>query len=339
MKPSRVSSLRSTLKKPLLCLPKQVLSLQKLSFLGAASSSLTNWISPPVALTMGMLLALSIENPFPYTSKQVAKTLLQACVVLLGFGMDLAVVFKAGRSGALFAAGSIALTFLLGHLLGEWLKIPQKASILISAGTAICGGSAIAALSSVIVAAESEISIAMGTVFLLNAAALYLFAPLGHMLHLTPTQFGTWAGVAIHDISSVVGTASSFGMGTLDIATAVKLSRALWIVPVSLLAALMFQSLSPANGQRRLNQIQVPWFIGLFLLASVVRTLVPSISFWSPILTQLSELGMKLTLFLIGTGLSMRALGAVGWKAVMQGVILWLFISLSSLCIILQIMH
>lgn len=204
---------------------KQI-SLQTLLFLGAAGSSLTEWVSPPFALTLGMVVALSVENPFPRTSQRISKMLLQACVVMLGFGMNLATVLVAGTSGMLFAAGSIASTFLLGYQLGKWLKIPLNASVLICAGTAICGGSAIAAVSSVIAAAESEISIAIATVFLLNAAALYIFPPLGHSLHLTPTQFGTWAGVAIHDISSVVGAASHFGNGALDIATAVKLSRA-----------------------------------------------------------------------------------------------------------------
>jgi uncharacterized integral membrane protein (TIGR00698 family) len=218
------------------------------------------------------------------------------------------------------------------------LKIPKKASVLISVGTAICGGSAIAAVSSVIGAAEQEISIAMGTIFLLNAGALYIFPVLGHLLHLTPDQFGTWAGVAIHDISSVVGAASHYGTDALNIATAVKLSRALWIVPVSLLFAVLFRS-DRATDRATLHRIQIPWFIGFFLLASVIRTLAPGVTHWSPVITNLSESGLKLTLFLIGAGLSTRTLKAVGWQPILQGIILWIAISISSLGVILWVIH
>ncbi|ARV62785.1 hypothetical protein BZZ01_00750 [Nostocales cyanobacterium HT-58-2] len=313
--------------------------VRKLLFLCSAFLCLINWISSPLALTLGMILSLTVQNPFPRTSRYVAKYLLQGCVILLGFGMNLAVVLKAGESGALFAAVSIVATFFCGNILGQQLKIPVKASVLISAGTAICGGSAIAAVSSVISAAESEISVAMGTVFLLNAVALYVFPPLGHLLHLTPTQFGTWAGVAIHDISSVVGAASHFGLGALSTATAVKLSRALWIVPVSVTAAFIFRRYHIWDKQQIPNPIQIPWFIGLFLLASVVRTFVPGTAIWSPLLTRLSESGLTLTLFLIGAGLSQPALKAVGWKPMVQGMVLWVFISVSSMLIIRQVVH
>jgi uncharacterized integral membrane protein (TIGR00698 family) len=286
-----------------------------------------------------MTLSLTVHNPFTRTSRYIAKYLLQGCVILLGFGMNLTVVLKAGESGALFAAFSIITTFFFGYILGQRLKIPVKASVLISAGTAICGGSAIAAVGSVISATESEISVAIGTVFLLNAAALYIFPPLGHLLHLTPTQFGTWAGVAIHDISSVVGAASDFGLSSLDTATAVKLSRALWIVPVCVIAAFIFQRDHTQDTQQVSNRIQIPWFIGLFLLASVVRTFVPGIAIWSPLLKHLSESGLTLVLFLIGTNLSRRALKAVGWKPMVQGMVLWVFISVGSALIIQQIVH
>ena len=312
-------------------------NLQQVLFFCAAAFSFTNRVSPPLALTLGIVLALTIQNPFPRTSRQIARQLLQVCVVMLGFGMDLEVVLKAGRNGVLFAVVTIAMTLLLGRWLGKWLKIPVKTSVLISAGTAICGGSAIAAVSSVIGAAEQEISIAMGTIFLLNAAALYIFPSLGHFFHLTPDQFGTWAGVAIHDISSVVGAASHFGTTTLNIATAVKLSRALWIVPVSLLFAFLFRRDRTINSQT--PSIQVPWFIGLFLLASVIRTAVPTVANWSPAIAQLSELGLKLTLFLIGAGLSLRALKTVGWQPIVQGVLLWIAIGFSSLGVILWMIH
>jgi len=328
-------------------------------FVAAAAFCLTPWASPPVALALGMVLALTHENPYHHVSKQAAKVLLQACVVLLGFGMNLAVVLQAGRSGMLFAAGSITATLALGYVAGKWLRINAKTSALISAGTAICGGSAIAAVGSVIGAAEGEITVAMGTVFLLNAVALYVFPILGHALRLSQTQFGTWAGVAIHDISSVVGAASRYGLPALQTATAVKLSRALWIVPLSLAAALAFRRRSPGQAPvrvggladttvgfdprqtppRDLGKVQVPWFIGLFLLASVARSFVPGVAGAAPTLSRLATVGLTLTLFLIGAGISRETIRAVGWRPMAQGVALWLAISAGSLLVILHVVH
>jgi uncharacterized integral membrane protein (TIGR00698 family) len=283
---------------------------------------------------LGIVLALTHENPFHRISRLAARYLLQASVILLGFGMDLTVVLRAGASGALFAFGSITATFVIGYVLGQWFKIPLNASVLISSGTAICGGSAIAAISAVINAAESEISVAMGTVFVLNAIALFVFPPLGHALHLSQTQFGLWSGVAIHDISSVVGAASHYGHEALLTATAVKLSRALWIIPVSVAASYLFQHQRTPSNQAVPHKPQMPWFIGFFMLASIMRTFMPGVASWSPALTALSETGLTLTLFLIGAGLSQRLLRAVGWKPMFQGVILWLFISTASLGVI-----
>jgi uncharacterized integral membrane protein (TIGR00698 family) len=198
------------------------------------------WVSPPAALALGAILALTHENPFPHVGKKVSAKLLQVCVVFLGFGMDLPVVFRSGLQGADLAAATIATTFGLGWLLGKRLGIDRKVSTLISAGTAICGGSAIAAVGSVIGVGESEISVAMGTVFILNAVALYAFPVVGHALGLTQVQFGTWAGIAIHDISSVVGASANYGLDALQTATAVKLARALWIIPVALGATAIF---------------------------------------------------------------------------------------------------
>ncbi len=325
----------------------------------AAVFCLSPWSSPPLALALGMTLALTLGNPYDQIAKHAAKWLLQACVVGLGFGMNLAAMLQAGRSGMLFAAGSIAGTLALGYATGRWLKIGSKTSALISAGTAICGGSAIAAVGSVIGAAEGEMTVAMGTVFLLNAVALYLFPLLGHALHLSQTQFGTWAGVAIHDISSVVGASSRYGLPALQTATAVKLSRALWIVPVAFAAALAFQrrgcagspgqaggianttigfdpNQTPARAQGRL---QVPWFIGLFLLASLARSFVPGMAKMAPLLSQGATVGLTLTLFLIGAGISRRTLQAVGWKPMAQGILLWLAISAGSLLVILRVVR
>ncbi len=286
-------------------------------FLCAAAFCLTPWASPPIALTLGAILALTHENPFAHLGKALSGHLLQVCVVLLGFGMDLPVVLRAGANGAGFAALTIAATLGLGWWLGKLLGILPKTSALISAGTAICGGSAIAAVGSVIGVAEGEITVAMGTVFILNAVALYLFPVLGHAMGMSQAQFGTWAGVAIHDISSVVGAASHYGLSALQTATAVKLSRALWIIPVAFGAAYAFRpartARRDAGGPGREAQGQVPWFVGFFLLASVLRSYVPGVAHAAPALSHTATTGLTLTLFLIGAGLSAtRCAASVG---------------------------
>ena len=307
-------------------------------FIVAAALCLTPWVSPPLALAMGSILALTHENPFAHLGKKVSAKLLQVCVVFLGFGMDLPGVLRTGIQGAALAAATIATTLGLGWALGKRLGIDRKVSALISAGTAICGGSAIAAVGSVIGVGEGEISVAMGTVFILNAAALYVFPVVGHALGLTQVQFGTWAGIAIHDISSVVGASAHYGLDALQTGTAVKLSRALWIIPVSLAAATVFQS--RRERRRRVTNhsptLRLPWFIGFFLLASVARSFVPGMAEISPILGRVATTGLTLTLFLIGAGLSMKSLRAVGWRPFLQGILLWLFISVVSLLVIVR---
>ncbi len=220
-------------------------------WLAGALFCLTPWSSPPLALALGILLALVVPEALPGRMKGLSRLLLQASVVLLGFGMDLRTVLRAGAAGMAFAAATIVLTLVLGRVSGKWLGVGEKTSILISAGTAICGGSAIAAVSTVIGAEEEEISVAIGTVFILNGAALYLFPPLGRMLGLSQEQFGTWAGISIHDISSVVGASSVYGLAALGRATAVKLARALWIAPLSLAAALLWRRRgAPVSGRK-----------------------------------------------------------------------------------------
>lgn len=323
------------------------LRTRQLIFLAGIGFCLTAWASPGAALAVGMALALVIENPFQRIGSRAAKALLQASVVLLGFGMNLGAVLVAGERGVLFAVGTIAATLLLGAVLGRAMRINRKISTLISAGTAICGGSAIAAVGSVIGAADAEITAAMGTVFLLNAAALYTFPLVGHALGLSQTQFGTWAGIAIHDISSVVGAASHYGLSALQTATAVKLSRALWIVPISIACAAAFRSAQPramaasqfgftAKPEGTGGKLHVPWFIGLFLLASIARSLIPSIANAATDLAHLAEIGLTVTLFLIGASLSAKTVRAVGWKPLVQGLSLWLFISAASLWIIVH---
>ncbi len=299
------------------------------------------WASPPTALVAGILFALLIGHPFVHWNHNVTKWLLQICVVLLGFGMNLPVVLRLGLNGSVFAAATIGATLLLGYWLGRKLALDKKTATLISVGTAICGGSAIAAVSSVIAASEAEIAVSIGTIFLLNAVALYIFPLTGHLLHLSQAQFGLWAGVAIHDISSVVGAGMSYGPDALATATAIKLSRTLWIVPLTLALAFGIARRKPDGAGvevSRRNQhfkIAVPWFIGFFLLASLLRSYVPVISTWSPQLSEIARRGMILVLFLIGTSLSVRALRSVGWRTVVTGLTLWLFVSIASLLAIL----
>ena len=309
----------------------------------AAPPCLVLWASPPTALLAGLAFALGFGHPFAARAHGAGRWLLQACVVLLGFGMNLPEVLRLGLGGSAFAAVSIAATLGLGLWLGPRLALDRKTSALISAGTAICGGSAIAAVSSVIAASEAQVAVSIGTVFMLNAVALYAFPAVGHLLHLSQAQFGLWAGVAIHDISSVVGAGMSYGPDAMAVATAVKLSRTLWIVPITLALALALgrrRAAHPApggGGPRRRAGVAVPWFIALFLLASLLRGAVPSVGARSPELLDIARRGMVLVLFLIGASLSLRALRAVGWRTVAVGSALWAFISAGSLAAILAL--
>ena len=302
-----------------------------------------------MALVCGILLAFTIGNPISKAGNKVAKWLLQACVVMLGFGMDLSTVLRAGLRGASFAAVTIAGTLMLGYWIGRWMGIRRNTSMLISAGTAICGGSAIAAVSSVLVVTDAEIGVAMGTVFLLNAVSLYLFPAFGHILHLSQQQFGVWSGVAIHDISSVVGASLSYGPQSLEVATAVKLSRSLWIVPLTLGIGMAHKAKATRNAvcdkdhddarAEMGNKLKatIPWFIGLFLLASIMRSFIPAIATWTPLISRLAKAGLTVVLLLIGTGISPGTLRTVGWKTGIQGAILWVFISAVSLFVIVKL--
>jgi uncharacterized integral membrane protein (TIGR00698 family) len=309
--------------------------------LAAVTVGLVIWGSPAVALGAGILFALVIGNPLARWNHEITKWLLQICVVLLGFGMNLPVVLRLGLKGSFFAAITIGATLSLGWWLGRKLRLDGRTAALISAGTAICGGSAIAAVSSVIGATEAEIAVSIGSIFVLNAVALYVFPPLGHILHLSQTQFGLWAGVAIHDISSVVGAGLSYGTVALNTATAVKLSRTLWIIPLTLgLAFACGKEQRPAEAEteagmtQRKAKVAVPWFIGLFLLASLSRSYFPAVAECSPWVSELAHRGMILVLFLIGTSLSLAAVKAVGWRTATVGLLLWIFISASSLAAI-----
>ena len=295
---------------------------------------LSPWSSPGAALALGLLFALACGNPWRDQGSRYVRWLLQASVVLLGFDMDFMAVLRTGAHGLLFAAVTILGTLTLGWLLARSLYIGRKTSLLISAGTAICGGSAIAAVGTAVDADKGEMSVAMGAVFLLNTLALYLFPLLGHLLHLAPAQFGIWAGVAIHDVSSVVGAASAYGGDALSIATVVKLSRVLWIVPLTLSAAWWFHRSDAAAGVPA-KRPAPPWFIGGFLLASLLAGWVPLLGAWAPALTRVARLGFSFTLFCIGAGLSREALKAVGLRPLLQAFLLWVFIGGVSLAVVL----
>ena len=248
-------------------------------------------------------------------------------VVGLGFGMNLYQVLKAGRSGFLYTAVGITATLLLGAALGRLLQIPGKSSFLISAGTAICGGSAIAAVAPILEAEEEQIAVSLGTVFVLNSVALFLFPWIGSMLHLQQAQFGLWAALAIHDTSSVVGAAAKFGTASLAVATTVKLARALWIVPLSLGTAIV---------KRHKSSIQWPWFIALFVLAAMLNTYLAAGASIFEGLFQLGRLGLTATLFLIGSGISIATLKKVGPRPLLQGILLWLVVASATLWLLLK---
>ena len=309
---------------------------QKAAFILLVLLCLSPYGSPPLALGLGLVFAVSIGNPFPSLSGRPTKYLLQASVVFLGFGMDLGAVYKAGKDGILFTIATIFGTLLLGYFVGKLLSVPSKTSTLISSGTAICGGSAIAAVGPAISAGSEEMSVSLGTVFVLNSIGLFLFPLIGHALNLTQNQFGVWAAIAIHDTSSVVGAAGTYGQEALAIATTVKLARALWIAPVALLFAYIYRKKD--GGPKA--KIAIPWFIFLFLAATAVRTYSTSFIFPSVFdaLVNLAKAGMTLTLFLIGASLSRKTLKAVGIRPLFQGVFLWIVISIVSLFAVLRIL-
>jgi uncharacterized integral membrane protein (TIGR00698 family) len=285
----------------------------------------TGMISPPVALVAGIAFGLRFSNPYRAESTHLAKLLLQASVVALGFGMDLHQVVQAGRCGLIYTALGIVLALTMGQLLGRLLHVGNTPAFLISAGTAICGGSAIAAVAPMTDATDEEMSVSLGTVFILNSIALLVFPVVGRQLHLSEQQFGLWSALAIHDTSSVVGAASRYGAAALVIATTVKLARALWIVPLSLGTAAVRKSDS---------RVQWPWFILLFCVAVLLNTYLPRAAGVTQSLSHLGRPGLTATLFLIGTGISYPTLKKLGWRPLLQGILLWLIVAVSSLWVI-----
>nr|WP_198999746.1 putative sulfate exporter family transporter [Flavobacterium sp. ASV13] len=276
-------------------------------------------ISPPIALLLGVIMVNVFGNPFVEFNNKAITYLLQFSVVGLGFGMNATSALSAGKEGFVLTILSIFSTLLLGTFLGKWLKTDKKTSHLISCGTAICGGSAIAAISPVIKSNENQTSIALGVIFILNSIALFVFPFIGHQLDLSQKDFGLWCAIAIHDTSSVVGAANKYGAEALQIATTVKLARALWIIPISLLTAVIFKNKN--------SKIKVPYFIGLFILAMLLNTYVPATTVIAPYIVTIAKIGLTITLFLIGATLNINTLKSVGVKPLLQGVFLWMFIA------------
>ena len=291
--------------------------------------AVSGWVTPPAALFTGLAFALLCEQAYPKFNKKVSKKLLQYSVIGLGFGMNLHASLASGKEGMLFTIISVIGTMLIGMFIGmKILKMNRDTSYLISSGTAICGGSAIAAVGPVIKAKDSDMSVALATIFVLNAIALFIFPTIGEWLGLTQQQFGTWAAIAIHDTSSVVGAGAAYGEEALQVATTIKLTRALWIIPLALVTSVIFRNSS--------NKISIPWFILWFVVAILLNTYVlDGVPQVGKAIAGVARKGLIITMFFIGASLSTDTLKAVGIKPLVQGVMLWVLISIGSLAYIL----
>src|SRR6202046_3857885 len=289
--------------------------LSKLLFLLCLLISAGGLFSPPVALAAGLVFGLLFPHPYSSQAKTLSKYLLQASVVGLGFGMNLHQLVRVGRSGFLYTVVGISFAMLAGMGLGALLGVRRIPAFLISTGTAICGGSAIAAVGPITQASDEEMAVSLGTVFVLNSVALLIFPAIGAALNLTQSQFGLWAALAIHDTSSVVGAAAKYGAEALAVGTTVKLARALWIVPLALATAAVSKSST---------RIQWPWFILYFCLAAVANTYVHALATVFDTFAKLGRCGLTVTLFLIGSGISKATLRKVGVRHMLHGVVLWL---------------
>ncbi len=299
--------------------------LPRVIFILCLLVSSSGFVSTPVALVIGLVFGLLFPHPYSRQTKAASKYLLQASVVGLGFGMNLHQVIQAGRSGFVYTALGISFALLVGMGLGVLFQVKRVPAFLISTGTAICGGSAIAAVGPITEASDEEMAVALGTVFMLNSIALLTFPQIGTALKMTQQQFGLWAALAIHDTSSVVGAAAKYGAVALGIATTVKLARALWIVPVSLGTAMV-------RGAKA--KIQWPWFIGLFCLAAVCKTYLPAGAGAYSLAVKVAKIGLTATLFLIGSGISVGTIKSVGHRPLLQGIILWLIVLTGTLWLI-----
>lgn len=295
------------------------------SWLGLAFLLCLTTPSPAIGLCLGAGLGLTVGNPVRKFTSKTGKNLLQSAVVLLGFGLQFGVVMKIGAASLGLTFLSISGTLLLGWLLGRALGVERDLAVLLSGGTAICGGSAIAAIAPAIGASAPHTAVAMAVVFLLNGVALVVFPSVGHLLHLTQEQFGLWAALAIHDTSSVVGAGAAYGMGALALATTVKLTRALWILPVSFIASRLCRNRSGGK---------VPWFLFGFLAAALTRSFFPGAdALWG----RLALVGKRLmtgTLFLVGAGLTLDDLRKAGGRPLVTAFVLWILVAGTSLALI-----
>ncbi len=303
-------------------------NIKKIVFILLAVFCLTPFISSPIALLLGFILAVFMGNPFEKSLHQYIHLLLQISIVGLGFGLKLNEALEAGKSGLILTFISIFTVMILGYFIGKMLKLERPLSYLISVGTAICGGSAIAATSPIIKPSTKQISLALAIIFTLNSIALFVYPAIGHWLNLSQEQFGLWCAVGIHDTSSVVGAASKYGNEALKVATTVKLARALWIIPMSLITMIIFKN--------KESKVKIPWFIGYFILAILLNTYFPFFDTLSSGITIIAKSGLNLTLFLIGSTLSIQTLKTIGFKPLALAVFLWVFISLGSLLFIMN---
>lgn len=304
-------------------------------------------ISAPVGLALGLVFALIFGTPFPKVNRVLSKTLLQASVVGLGFGMNLIKSLQSGAEGMIFTVASVIGVMVIGVLLGKYMRINNKTSYLISSGTAICGGSAIAAVGPVIDADKDEMAVSLGVIFILNAIALFIFPPMGRFFGLSQTQFGTWAAIAIHDTSSVVGAGAAYGVEACDLATLIKCTRALWIIPLAFFTMWFFPRMSkkakalqgaPAIEEKK-AKINIPWFIFYFVLAMIINTYTRDyVSFLPGVYDFIYALARKClvaVLFAIGAGLSLKVIKSVGVKPLIQAITLWICIGAVSLFVVM----
>ena len=303
--------------------------MSKILFILLLIFAASPWASPPIALLCGLLFAFIAKHPYEENSRKITKYLLQASVVGLGFGMNLQQVIRAGRSGFLYTALGISFAMLCGWALGKLLRVAPRHAFLISVGTAICGGSAIAAVGPVAHATDDEMSVSLGTIFILNSVALLVFPTIGARLHLTQNQFGLWAALAIHDTSSVVGACAKYGAIALAIGTTVKLARALWIVPMTLATSAYMRRQTHSSGEH--VEIQWPWFILFFCLAAVANTYFTRGAAVYHAINYAAKLGLDATLFLIGASLAPASLKRVGVRPLLHGIALWLVVGSLSL--------
>lgn len=308
------------------------------------------YITAPVGLALGLVFALIFGTPFPKVNKVLSKWLLQASVVGLGFGMNLLKSLQSGAEGMIFTVASVIGVMVVGVLLGRLMGINSKTSYLISSGTAICGGSAIAAVGPVIKADQNEMAVSLGVIFILNAIALFIFPPMGHYFNMSNQQFGTWAAIAIHDTSSVVGAGAAYSPEACELATLIKCTRALWIIPLAFFTMWFYprygekQSLSAAGvaADGKKAKISIPWFIFFFVLAMVINTYtpdtVPALHEVYDFLYVLARKCLVGVLFAIGAGLSLKVIRSVGIRPMIQAIILWIAIGVTSLAVVMTTM-